>query len=472
MKPIIVGENAHLISKPDVQDFKKARRQRQNLVDLTKIDRLPPHSIEAEQGVLGCILLGPQESMVFCIEKFKAGAEVFYDLRHQTVYEVLVKMYNDRKAMDMITISQCLRDAHQLDAIGGLAYLSSLEDSTPSPANLSYYVDIVLEKWRCRKLIADATEVVATIYEGAESKAVTAKAFASLTEAFASSVDQASIKTLSRLVVDEITEQHQSGAGSGLTIGIQSIDRIIAGFNTELIVIGARPSMGKTSNLCTLARNIAGQGIPVGFITLESDAQTITKRMVAIESRLNFRRISEFKDSDIEMVLKSSAAVGKLPVKIHHQRAMDINQLCAVATGWSNQGTLKALVIDYLKLIRGSKEWRMEKDRIAEVANRLADLKAQLGIPVFVAHQLNRDAEEKSRPRLSNLSGAVEVEEHADVVILLHQEDSNKGRSRMPVVDAVAIVDKRRHGDTGDADVRFHRYCGLFDDRPLGTETQ
>ena len=117
-------------------DFKKARRQRQQAVDLTKIDRLPPHSIEAEQGALGCVLLAPNDALGICVDKLKAGAEMFYDLRHQTLYEAIVKMYDARDPIDVITLSQRLRDQHQLDAIGGIAYLSALQDATPSAAKI------------------------------------------------------------------------------------------------------------------------------------------------------------------------------------------------------------------------------------------------------------------------------------------------------------------------------------------------
>ncbi len=124
-------------------DLKKTRRTKSVLADPMKVDRLPPHSTEAEQGVLGCVLLSPNDSMGECIQKFKAGSEVFYDLKHRTIYEALVEMYDAKEAIDSITVQQRLRDRQQLEAVGGLAYLSSLPDSVPSAANLPYYLDIV-----------------------------------------------------------------------------------------------------------------------------------------------------------------------------------------------------------------------------------------------------------------------------------------------------------------------------------------
>ncbi len=147
-------------------DLKKSRRKKAGFSEAaSKVDRLPPHSPEAEQGVLGCVLLSPNECVGECVEKFKAGAEVFYDLRHQTIFEALVEMYDSREAIDLITLQQRLKNKQLLEEVGGLAYLSSLPDTVPSAANLSYYLDIVQEKYLLRKMIHTCTEVVARVYD-------------------------------------------------------------------------------------------------------------------------------------------------------------------------------------------------------------------------------------------------------------------------------------------------------------------
>src|SRR5437762_3874973 len=134
-------------------NLQEAGRQKSPAASGVKVDRLPPHSIEAEQGVLGCALLSSNESMGVCIEKFKAGSEVFYDLRHRHLYELLVEMYDHKEAIDLVTVQQRLKDGNQLEAVGGLAYLSSLPDAVPSAANLTYYMDIVREKHLDRKSV-------------------------------------------------------------------------------------------------------------------------------------------------------------------------------------------------------------------------------------------------------------------------------------------------------------------------------
>src|SRR5690348_1871889 len=148
-------------------DLKKARRQKSAVhsPQSALADRLPPHSPEAEQGVLGCVLLSPNECMGECVEKLKDSGEVFYDLRHQTIFETLLAMYDTREAIDVITLQQQLKDKQLLEQIGGIAYLAQLQDAVPSAANLSYYLDIVREKFLLRKMIQTCTEVVGRVYD-------------------------------------------------------------------------------------------------------------------------------------------------------------------------------------------------------------------------------------------------------------------------------------------------------------------
>src|SRR5262245_50455964 len=146
-------------------DLKKTRRRKGEGGEPLRLDRLPPHALEAEQGVLGCVLLSPGECLGECIEKFKGQAEVFYDLRHRSIYEALVEMYDSKAAIDVLTLMQRLKDRQQLDAVGGAAYLSGLPDSVPSAANLDYYADIVWEKFILRNMIAACTNAIGPVYQ-------------------------------------------------------------------------------------------------------------------------------------------------------------------------------------------------------------------------------------------------------------------------------------------------------------------
>ncbi|MBI5384925.1 MAG: replicative DNA helicase [Verrucomicrobia bacterium] len=233
-------------------DLKKPRRKPQAPATPALLDRLPPHSVEAEQGVLACVLLSPHECMGECIEKFKAGAEVFYDLRHRTIYEVLAEMYDAKEAIDIITLQQRLRDRKQLEGVGGLEYLAPLPDRVPSAANLKYYQEIVWEKYILRQMIRTCTEVVGQIYEhegevDALVDEVETKILRISEEKEASKAGSVSIKDLVHTAIGKIEEYHANqGLLSGISTGFPDLDKMTTGLHGgEMIVIAARPSMGK-----------------------------------------------------------------------------------------------------------------------------------------------------------------------------------------------------------------------------------
>src|ERR1700722_11480743 len=234
-------------------DLKKSRRKKAGFSDAApKLDRLPPHSPEAEQGVLGCILLSPNDCVGECIEKFKAGPEVFYDLRHQTIFETVLEMYDSREAIDMITLQQRLKNKQRLDEVGGLAYLTSLPDTVPSAANLSYYLEIVLEKHVLRKMIQTCTEVVGRVYEHeGEVDSLLDEVERDILRISEARVDGKTdkIKDLVTKAINLIEDYHKLQVMlTGVGTGFIDLDKMTTGLHGgEMIVIAARPSMGKTS---------------------------------------------------------------------------------------------------------------------------------------------------------------------------------------------------------------------------------
>ena len=240
-------------------DLKRSRRRKQPAAEsAARLDRLPPHSPEAEQGVLGCVLLAPNECMGECIEKLKTGSEVFYDLRHQTIFDALAEMYDKREAIDIITVQQRLKDKQMLDQVGGIAYLASLPDAVPSAANLSYYLDIVQEKFVLRKMIHVCTDVVGRVYDfEGEVDALMDEVERDILRISESRVQgqNNTIKDLVKRAINTIEDFHQrQGTLTGVGTGFTDLDKMTSGFHGgEMVVIAARPSMGKTS----LAMNIA-----------------------------------------------------------------------------------------------------------------------------------------------------------------------------------------------------------------------
>src|ERR1039457_2405100 len=207
-------------------DLKRTRRQKSARADARPtVDRLPPHSPEAEKGVLGCVMLSPNECMGECIGKFKRGAEVFYDLRHQTIFNMLVEMFDSRQAIDVITLQQGLKNKQLLEEVGGIAYLAALPDAVPSAANLSYYLDIVQEKYLLRKMIQTCTEVVGRVYDyEGEVDALMDEVERDILRIGESRVQSqtTTIKELVKKAINTIEDFHQrqgvlTGVGTGLT---------------------------------------------------------------------------------------------------------------------------------------------------------------------------------------------------------------------------------------------------------------
>src|SRR5262245_269671 len=226
------------------------------------VDRLPPNSTEAEQGVLGCILLSPNECMGECLTKLKNGSEVFYDLRHQTIFDAMAEMFDKREAIDIITLQQRLKDRQLLEQVGGIAYLSGLSDVVPSSAHLDYYLNIVQDKFLLRKMIRVCTDVVGRVYEcEGEVDSLMDEVERDVLRISEFRV-QSQINTIKDLVyraINTIEDYHQrQGKLTGLPTGFIDLDKLTTGMHPgEMIVIAARPSVGKTSLAMNIAEHVA-----------------------------------------------------------------------------------------------------------------------------------------------------------------------------------------------------------------------
>src|SRR3989442_7350378 len=284
---------------PPEREIKRTPRPRSAAPDLTKIDRLPPHSPEAEQGVLGCVLLSPNECMGECIEKFKSASEVFYDLRHQTIFSTLAQMYDAREAIDVITLQQRLKNKQLLEEVGGIAYLSMLPDTVPTSANLDYYVDIVQEKFLLRRMIHTCTGVVSRVYDfEGEVDALMDEVERDILRISESRVQShtALIKELVKKAINTIEDFHQrQGVLTGIGTGFTDLDKMTSGLHGgEMVVIAARPSMGKTSMAMNIAEHVAiDQKLPVGVFSLEMTSESLVLRMLCSRSRVNLRNVRE-----------------------------------------------------------------------------------------------------------------------------------------------------------------------------------
>ncbi len=450
-------------------DLKRTRRSAPASADPAKVDRLPPHSVEAEQGVLGCVLLSPNEGMGTCIEKLKSGAEVFYDLRHQTIFNTLAAMYDAREAIDVITVQQRLKDRQLLEQVGGIAYLSTLPDSVPSAANLSYYLDIVQEKFLLRKMIRVCTEVVGRVYDfEGEVDALMDEVERDILRISESRVQShsATIKELVKKAINTIEDFHQrQGMLTGIGTGFNDLDKMTSGLHGgEMIVIAARPSVGKTSLAMNIAENVAiDQGLAVGVFSLEMTAEALVLRMLCSRSRVNLRNVREgfLAERDFPKLTGAAGKLAKAPLFIDDSSGLSILQLRAKARRMQQQYNIKLFVIDYLQLLHStSRRAENRQQEIADISSGIKSLAKELNVPVIVLSQLNRELErDKNRkPRLSDLRESGSIEQDADLVGLLYRPSSDEEDITAPGEDAIAVnllIAKQRNGPTGDVNLTF-----------------
>ena len=455
-----------------VADLKKARRQRVTRAEVHPVaDRLPPHSEEMERGVLGCVLLSPNDCLGQCIEKLQSGAEVFYDLRHQTIYSALVEMYDHREAIDVITLQQRLKDKQLLEEIGGIPYLNALQDGVPSAANLSYYLEIVLEKFLLRKMIHTCTDVVARVYthEGEVDALLdeVERDVLRISESRAQGGTEA-IKQLVHKAIGTVENYfNRQGVLGGIATGFADLDRMTDGLHGgEMIVIAARPSMGKTSLAMNIAEHVVLQAkLPVGVFSLEMTAESLVLRMLCSNARVNLRNIREgfMTEADFPKLTSAAGKMSNAPLFIDDSPGLSILQLRARARRLAQQYGVKLFVVDYLQLLhstaRRSQENRQQE--IADISSGIKALAKELKVPVIVLSQLNRELEkDKSRkPRLSDLRESGAIEQDADVVGLLYKpsaEDDEAGGAEEPDgVPVNLLIAKQRNGPTGDVNLTF-----------------
>lgn len=464
---------------------KRTRRKAPAPSTTPRHDRLPPHSIEAEQGVLGSILLCPGEAVSEAIEKLK-GEEVFYDLRHQTIFNVLLSMYDSREPIDLITLPQKLRDTMVLDQVGGLDYLSSLPDRSPSAANVGYYAEIVREKYLLRKVVQLCTEVVTKVFEEEQDvDALLDEVERDILHVSQSRVSERKlvIGDLVKAAITQIEDFHlRQGMLSGVATGFRQLDKMTTGLHGgEMIVIAARPSMGKTSLAMNIAEYVAvEQQQPVGVFSLEMTADSLVLRMLCCRAKVNMRSVREgfLADRDFPKLTGAASKLSSAPIFIDDSSGLSILQLRAKARRMHQQHHIKLFVIDYLQLLHStSKRAENRQQEIADISSGVKSLAKELNVPIIVLSQLNRELEkDKSRkPRMSDLRESGSIEQDADLIGLLYKpssgdEEENAAGNEDETVAVNLLIAKQRNGPTGDVNLTFYKSFTRFESPAVVSE--
>jgi len=446
------------------------------------VDRLPPYSEEAEQGVLGSVLLDANRVMDLCIEQ-QLVAESFYVPAHRLVYGAMLDLAREGAAIDVLTVADRLRSAGDIERMGGAVALERLVDATPTAAHAEYYIDIVRQKHLLRCIIECARETEAACFTSDESAdLVLGKAeqsFLDITERQHGAVIGWKEAVNGAMAHVEHVLHTKRGI-HGLSTGFLNLDRIMQGLKPgEMIVIAARPSMGKTSLAMNIAENVAlgkndpdHEQRPVGIFSLEMSHETLVLRMLCSHARVRSSGITKgfISKSDHGNLANAASLLMKAPVVMDDTGGLDIHELRARARRMRKKHGVQLIIIDYLQLLH-SQEFARQGRQIetAAISGNLKAMAKELKIPVIVLSQLSRAPEQRDKlgkPRLSDLRDSGAIEQDADVVCMLRRpcrypDDPDRDDARLAFVD----VAKQRNGPTGEVALNFEEEYTRFEDR-------
>ncbi len=435
------------------------------------VDRVPPQNIEAEQSVLGAVLLDA-EAVTHCTEILRP--EDFYREPHRRIFEAVLGLAQRSEAVDVITVGEELGRTGQLDAAGGLSYLSDLTASVPATANAPHYARIVVEKALLRDLLRAAQDIADSVYAGEEE----ADALVDQAENRIFQIAESRRTGRSYVHVKDVLMQafanlertyEHKGEVLGVITGLTELDRMTTGFHpSELIILAARPSQGKTTLALNMAMAAAHHGSAVGFFSLEMSADQLAMRLLCCESQVDSERVRSgfLTDQDWPKISRALARLSEVNIYIDDTPNIAIMDLRARARRMKAECGIDLLIVDYLQLMhtRGRAESRQQE--IAEISRSLKALARELEVPLLALSQLSRAVEsrESRRPQLSDLRESGAIEQDADVVLFIYQ-DPKLAEDPSRRFEMEVVIAKQRNGPTGPVPVIFRRDLGRFGDR-------
>ena len=436
-------------------------------------DKLPPQNIEAEKSILGAIILD-KESINKIVDFL--FPQDFYQKSHQLIYEAALKLYEKNEPIDLLSLSNKLRESNTLDLIGGVGYLTSLVNSVPTAAHIINYAKIVNNKKILRDLIDSAHHILGLGHQEEENvEQLLDQAEQKLFAVSQKSVQQNFSKIGGELLkeaFERIDRLHKGdGALRGLTTGFYDLDNYLAGLQkSDLVLLAARPSVGKTSLALDIVRNIAKkEKIPVGLFSLEMAKEQIIDRILAAEAGISLWKLrtgklsSTGENNDFIKIAQALDSLAQMPIFIDDTPSPTILQMRAMARRLQSKNGLGLLVVDYLQLIRPTQNSDSEVQQVTEISHGLKALARELNIPVLAVSQMSRSAEMRTdqRPKLSDLRSSGSLEQDADVVMFIYREEKVKKDSEKKGV-AEVMIEKHRNGPTGIIELFFDEQCSSF----------
>ncbi|HPN96523.1 MAG TPA: replicative DNA helicase [Candidatus Moranbacteria bacterium] len=434
--------------------------------------RVPPQNIEAERSVLGALMLD-KDAIIKVANLIRIGD--FYKDDHNLIYEAMVELYEQREPIDVLSLSNRLEEKGQLDKVGGSSYLASLVSSVPSSANIAHYAKVVQKKSTLRKLINTASEILELGYKEEEDvekilDSAEQKLF-SVSQKYIKQ-DFVPIKSILESAFNRIDELHKGDHKlRGVPTGFPDLDQILAGFQkSDLVILAARPSIGKTTLALDFARQIAvKEKIPVGIFSLEMSSDQLIDRMLAAQSGVDLWRLRTGRlktgegDDDFQRIGEAMGVLSEAKIFIDDAGSANVMEMRTMARRLQSEHNVGLIIIDYLQLMEGRSGGDNRVNEISEISRALKQLARELNIPVIALSQLSRAVESRSPqiPKLSDLRESGSIEQDADVVMFLYREDREKPDTPNKNIVEVHIA-KHRNGPIGRLSLYFNENSTTF----------
>ncbi len=423
--------------------------------------KLPPQNIEAEQSVLGGILID-NNAINKALEILTPSD--FYREAHKKIFNAMIDISEKNEPVDLVTINELLRSSGELDNVGGPVYLASLADGVPTAANIGYYAKIVKEKAIVRSLINVATEIAAKGYEGSRD----VDGFLDFAESRIFQISENKVRPSFFNIKDIVKDSFKTierlyerkEMVTGVPTGFEKLDKMTSGFQpSELIIIAGRPSMGKTAFCLNIALNSVNSDReeckPVAIFSLEMSKEQLVTRMLCSEARVDASRLRGgfLAESDWPKLTRAAGFLSEAPIYIDDTPAISVLEMRAKARRLMSEKGLGMVIVDYLQLMRGRDSSESREKEISEISRSLKALAKELGVPVVALSQLSRAVEQRTgnkRPILSDLRESGSIEQDADVVLFVFREEFyNKDDEDLKGL-AEIIIGKQRNGPTGE----------------------
>jgi len=427
------------------------------------IGKIPPQNIEAEQSILGSLLLD-KDAVINIADVL--GVDDFYRDDHAIIYDAILILFEKRHPIDLITLTDYLEKEKKLEEIGGASYLTTLVNSVPSAAHVKHYAEIVHTKATLRRLISAASNIIQFSYnEVEEIDSVLDKAESELFNVSQKFSRQyfIPVKSILTETFDRIDELHKhKGKVSGVPTGFRDLDNLLAGFqSSDLIIIAARPSMGKTAFALNIAQNVAVKDkIPVGVFSLEQSKEQIVDRIICGESGVDSwkLRTGNLSDEDFPKIGHAMAKLSEAPIYIDDSPMLNVMEIRTKARRLQSEKGLGLIIVDYLQLMQGRQSSKDPNrvQEISEISRGLKGLARELNVPVVALSQLSRAVENRPghQPQLSDLRESGSIEQDADVVMFLYREDYyDPETERQHITDL--FIKKHRNGPIGQVELFF-----------------